>query len=250
MAARTRCAWSKDEEDALRRAVAVHGVGNWASILSDPAFVGVFAPSRTNVDVKDKWRNLERKSAAATSDDTKEATTKRQKLTQRIRCVCPPGSGKPCMCRAFRTVDVCACGKRHGAQVACLRASPAPTTWSSPAPHPTAPAPRWQLDRAEAHEFDREINYPVLRWTRPKGCTVTICDWCERCEWCSRSPEEHFTCAGCERTFCYRCAKPHLPEAYDCADSERKFCGLCTVRDESSATGGGDFGCDEVKPEV
>ena len=52
MAARTRCAWSKDEEDALRRAVAVHGVGNWASILSDPAFVGVFAPSRTNVDVK------------------------------------------------------------------------------------------------------------------------------------------------------------------------------------------------------
>ena len=46
--------FSAAEEDELRRGVALHGTGAWAAILR----TGSFAAQRTNVDLKDKWRNM------------------------------------------------------------------------------------------------------------------------------------------------------------------------------------------------
>ncbi|KAJ8575302.1 hypothetical protein ON010_g3909 [Phytophthora cinnamomi] len=49
--------WSEDEEEFLRQGVARRGIGKWKQILHDGA--GVFSAHRTNVDLKDKWKNLQ-----------------------------------------------------------------------------------------------------------------------------------------------------------------------------------------------
>ncbi|KAK1363707.1 putative transcription factor MYB-HB-like family [Heracleum sosnowskyi] len=54
---RDRINWSADEEDALRDGVTKHGVGKWRDILDDPELSTALI-LRTNVDLKDKWRNM------------------------------------------------------------------------------------------------------------------------------------------------------------------------------------------------
>ncbi|KAJ1285050.1 hypothetical protein BS78_03G251200 [Paspalum vaginatum] len=49
--------WTSEEEDALRRGVVKHGAGKWRTIQKDPEFSPVLS-SRSNIDLKDKWRNL------------------------------------------------------------------------------------------------------------------------------------------------------------------------------------------------
>ncbi|CAL0322088.1 unnamed protein product [Lupinus luteus] len=49
--------WTADEEDALHRGVQKYGAGKWKNILKDPDFAP-FLTSRSNIDLKDKWRNL------------------------------------------------------------------------------------------------------------------------------------------------------------------------------------------------
>uniref|UniRef100_A0A0D9V2F4 MYB transcription factor n=1 Tax=Leersia perrieri TaxID=77586 RepID=A0A0D9V2F4_9ORYZ len=49
--------WTADEEAALKAGVAKHGTGKWRTILRDPEFTAVLR-LRSNVDLKDKWRNL------------------------------------------------------------------------------------------------------------------------------------------------------------------------------------------------
>jgi myb proto-oncogene protein len=49
--------WTAEEEAALRAGVARHGVGNWRTILKDPEFSSTLC-YRSNVDLKDKWRNM------------------------------------------------------------------------------------------------------------------------------------------------------------------------------------------------
>ncbi|KAJ0234543.1 SANT/Myb domain-containing protein [Hirschfeldia incana] len=49
--------WSQEEESALRCAVVKHGPGRWRTILKDPDFSRVLY-LRSNVDLKDKWRNI------------------------------------------------------------------------------------------------------------------------------------------------------------------------------------------------
>ncbi|WOL09429.1 hypothetical protein Cni_G18182 [Canna indica] len=49
--------WSVAEEDALKRGVAKHGRGNWKLIRK--AYADIFQ-DRTEVDLKDKWRNMSR----------------------------------------------------------------------------------------------------------------------------------------------------------------------------------------------
>ncbi|XP_044508946.1 telomere repeat-binding factor 2-like isoform X3 [Mangifera indica] len=49
--------WTAEEESALKAGVLKHGTGKWRTILSDPEF-GVVLQSRSNVDLKDKWRNI------------------------------------------------------------------------------------------------------------------------------------------------------------------------------------------------
>ncbi|KAG2728763.1 hypothetical protein I3843_01G214200 [Carya illinoinensis] len=49
--------WTPEEEEALLAGVAKHGPGKWKNILKDPDFAP-FLTQRSNIDLKDKWRNL------------------------------------------------------------------------------------------------------------------------------------------------------------------------------------------------
>ncbi|KAL6961339.1 hypothetical protein U1Q18_039108 [Sarracenia purpurea var. burkii] len=49
--------WTSEEEAALKAGVARYGAGKWSTILKDPEFSNVLH-SRSNVDLKDKWRNM------------------------------------------------------------------------------------------------------------------------------------------------------------------------------------------------
>ncbi|VFR00015.1 unnamed protein product [Cuscuta campestris] len=49
--------WTSGEEAALKAGVAKYGMGKWSTILKDPDFAPILR-SRSNVDLKDKWRNL------------------------------------------------------------------------------------------------------------------------------------------------------------------------------------------------
>ncbi|XP_021902869.1 telomere repeat-binding factor 4-like [Carica papaya] len=49
--------WKAEEEEALLAGVAKHGPGKWKNILKDPEFAP-FLTHRSNIDLKDKWRNL------------------------------------------------------------------------------------------------------------------------------------------------------------------------------------------------
>lgn len=49
--------WTAEEEAALKAGVRKHGTGKWRTILSDPEFSDVLR-LRSNVDLKDKWRNI------------------------------------------------------------------------------------------------------------------------------------------------------------------------------------------------
>ncbi|KAF5463645.1 hypothetical protein F2P56_013797, partial [Juglans regia] len=49
--------WTAEEEAALKAGVIKHGAGKWRTILTDPEFSGILH-LRSNVDLKDKWRNI------------------------------------------------------------------------------------------------------------------------------------------------------------------------------------------------
>uniref|UniRef100_A0A7S3XEI2 Myb-like domain-containing protein n=1 Tax=Picocystis salinarum TaxID=88271 RepID=A0A7S3XEI2_9CHLO len=59
---RTRTQWENDEESALLEGVAEYGVGYWKQILQDKRFSKRLW-RRRNVDLKDKWRVLNRRGA-------------------------------------------------------------------------------------------------------------------------------------------------------------------------------------------
>ncbi|KAG8494669.1 hypothetical protein CXB51_012277 [Gossypium anomalum] len=49
--------WTAEEEEALLAGITKHGPGKWKNILKDPEFAP-FLTHRSNIDLKDKWRNL------------------------------------------------------------------------------------------------------------------------------------------------------------------------------------------------
>ncbi|XP_071706336.1 telomere repeat-binding factor 4 [Rutidosis leptorrhynchoides] len=49
--------WTPEEEEALRAGIAKHGTGKWKNIQKDPEFNHLLY-SRSNIDLKDKWRNM------------------------------------------------------------------------------------------------------------------------------------------------------------------------------------------------
>ncbi|XP_008806873.1 single myb histone 4-like isoform X2 [Phoenix dactylifera] len=49
--------WTPEEEEALRAGVDKHGAGKWRTIQKDPEFSHCLA-TRSNIDLKDKWRNM------------------------------------------------------------------------------------------------------------------------------------------------------------------------------------------------
>lgn len=55
-----RTAWTLDEEGAFIAGVKKHGKGNWSSILDDREFSSTLS-KRTNINLKDKYRNMEKK---------------------------------------------------------------------------------------------------------------------------------------------------------------------------------------------
>ncbi|XP_047333596.1 telomere repeat-binding factor 4 [Impatiens glandulifera] len=66
--------WTSEEEEALIAGIAKHGTGKWKNILRDPDF----APSlthRSNIDLKDKWRNMSINPCAQGSKDKVKITT-------------------------------------------------------------------------------------------------------------------------------------------------------------------------------
>ncbi|CAA7018445.1 unnamed protein product [Microthlaspi erraticum] len=48
-----------EEEETLLAGIAKYGTGKWRNILEDPEF-SVQLQYRTNIDLKDKWRNMSR----------------------------------------------------------------------------------------------------------------------------------------------------------------------------------------------
>ncbi|KDP40741.1 hypothetical protein JCGZ_24740 [Jatropha curcas] len=60
--------WTAEEEEALLNGVAKHGPGKWKNILKDPDFAP-FLTQRSNIDLKDKWRNLSVSNATQGSKD-------------------------------------------------------------------------------------------------------------------------------------------------------------------------------------
>ncbi|KAF5766998.1 putative transcription factor MYB-related family [Helianthus annuus] len=49
--------WTSEEEAALSAGVYKYGTGKWKDILNDHQFAHCLI-NRSNVDLKDKWRNL------------------------------------------------------------------------------------------------------------------------------------------------------------------------------------------------
>ncbi|KAL3825314.1 hypothetical protein ACJIZ3_021343 [Penstemon smallii] len=62
--------WTSEEEEALRAGVAKHGVGKWKNIQKDPQFNRLLF-ARSNIDLKDKWRNLSVANGQAPRDKSK-----------------------------------------------------------------------------------------------------------------------------------------------------------------------------------
>ena len=65
---RVRLAWTAQEEAALVRGVQQFGEGCWSRIVSDSE-LGKYLASRTNVDLKDKWRSLSKESNAKQAEE-------------------------------------------------------------------------------------------------------------------------------------------------------------------------------------
>ncbi|XP_058762156.1 telomere repeat-binding factor 1-like [Vicia villosa] len=68
--------WTSEEESALKAGVVKHGVGKWRTILKDPEFNCVLF-LRSNVDLKDKWRNLSVMANGWTSREKSKVAIKR-----------------------------------------------------------------------------------------------------------------------------------------------------------------------------
>ncbi|XP_066305719.1 single myb histone 5-like [Miscanthus floridulus] len=68
--------WTSEEEAALRAGVARHGVGNWRMILNDPELSSTLR-YRSNVDLKDKWRNMNVIVTSSSARDRGRTSTRR-----------------------------------------------------------------------------------------------------------------------------------------------------------------------------
>lgn len=67
--------WTEEEEASLRQGVDRYGPGKWRLIQKDPE-LGPFLGQRSNVDLKDKWRNLHPEQVPANGDKKSAAKAK------------------------------------------------------------------------------------------------------------------------------------------------------------------------------
>lgn len=68
-ARQAKCAWTRDETEALRAGVRAHGAGSWKSIKEDPRFAAALSRRRP-MQLKDKYRVL---AAAGVREHAKDA---------------------------------------------------------------------------------------------------------------------------------------------------------------------------------
>ncbi|XWS29697.1 hypothetical protein CRYUN_Cryun24cG0052400 [Craigia yunnanensis] len=73
--------WTAEEEAALKAGILKHGTGKWRNILSDPEFNSVLH-SRSNVDLKDKWRNINATAIWGSRQKAKLALKRNQLVTK------------------------------------------------------------------------------------------------------------------------------------------------------------------------
>ncbi|KAI3814473.1 hypothetical protein L1987_14113 [Smallanthus sonchifolius] len=89
--------WTAEEEEALRAGIAKHGTGKWKNIQKDPEFNHLLY-SRSNIDLKDKWRNMS-VSANGQGPREKSRTTKPKSNTDSpatpVAISQAPGSSPP-----------------------------------------------------------------------------------------------------------------------------------------------------------
>ncbi|XP_022715181.1 telomere repeat-binding factor 4-like [Durio zibethinus] len=67
--------WTPEEEEALLAGVAKHGPGKWKNILKDPDFAPCLT-NRSNIDLKDKWRNLSVSTSQGSRDKSRAPKVK------------------------------------------------------------------------------------------------------------------------------------------------------------------------------
>ena len=72
--------WDQAETDLLIELVQQHGKGKWRKVLEEGA--ATFDTHRTTVDLKDKWRNLERSGLAPDVPDNPETKNRRKRKTK------------------------------------------------------------------------------------------------------------------------------------------------------------------------
>lgn len=74
--------WTSEEEAALRAGIARYGVGSWRLILKDDDFRSILS-CRSNVDLKDKWRNINVFLTESGSMDKGRTATKKNRAAPR-----------------------------------------------------------------------------------------------------------------------------------------------------------------------
>ncbi|CAN7096301.1 unnamed protein product, partial [Brassica rapa subsp. narinosa] len=144
--------WTEEEEEALLAGVQKHGPGKWKNIIKDPEFADSLC-NRSNIDLKDKWRNLN------VPPDIQGSIDK------------------------VRTPKIKAAALNLAAVAAAATSTPPP---SSATPSPVAPLPRsgssdlnvddsWNtmVDAKNAPRYDGMIFEALSALTDPNGSDVT-----------------------------------------------------------------------------
>lgn len=91
--------WSREEEEALKAGILKHGAGKWTAILKDAEFRSILA-LRSNVDLKDKYRNMgtvrsgERSGEASREKAAAALKRSKQNLIQDSSQLAPSGSNE------------------------------------------------------------------------------------------------------------------------------------------------------------
>ncbi|BBG98830.1 Homeodomain-like/winged-helix DNA-binding family protein [Prunus dulcis] len=88
--------WTAEEEEGLLAGVAKHGPGKWKNILKDPEFASVLI-HRSNIDLKDKWRNLSVSTSGHGSKDRPRGTKVKNSVAAQhlVRNSAPTASVRP-----------------------------------------------------------------------------------------------------------------------------------------------------------
>ncbi|KAI3937572.1 hypothetical protein MKW92_001560 [Papaver armeniacum] len=76
--------WTAEEEEALIAGINKHGTGKWKNIQKDPEYGHILA-ARSNIDLKDKWRNM----SVATGEGSRPKGVKAAAATPKVPKLTP-----------------------------------------------------------------------------------------------------------------------------------------------------------------